>query len=109
MTEKLLAVSFRITLNKRVFSEFSVENLILYFASCLDPDSIQIRTKPSGNDSDSDSEMSEGHASLDLASSHSSDEDDDLDLNWDKQLPKNKKIGTFVHVIVQFFFTSRFL
>ena len=74
-----------------------VKNLMLSLDIMYsDPDSIQIRTKPSGNDSDSDSEMSEGHASLDLASSHSSDEDDDMDLNWEKQLPKNKKIGELI-------------
>ncbi|KAL4226126.1 Cadherin EGF LAG seven-pass G-type receptor 2 [Mactra antiquata] len=60
----------------------------------LDPDSMQLHTKRDvGNDSDSDSEMSE-RVSLDLASSHSSDDDDDIDvqLNWENQLPKNKKI-----------------
>ncbi|KAK3610573.1 hypothetical protein CHS0354_009013 [Potamilus streckersoni] len=57
-------------------------------------DDVEGENRKTGNDSDSDSEMSIGRASLDLASSHSSDEDDDFDIgpNWEKQLPKNKKI-----------------
>ncbi|XP_053377924.1 cadherin EGF LAG seven-pass G-type receptor 1-like isoform X2 [Mercenaria mercenaria] len=59
----------------------------------IDPDSMQIHPKRENNDSDSDSEMSE-RVSLDLASSHSSDEDDDIDvqMDWESQMPKNKKI-----------------
>ncbi|XP_060555146.1 cadherin EGF LAG seven-pass G-type receptor 2-like isoform X2 [Ruditapes philippinarum] len=58
-----------------------------------DPDSMQIHPKRENNDSDSDSEMSE-RVSLDLASSHSSDEEDDIDvqMDWESQIPKNKKI-----------------
>lgn len=53
---------------------------------------MQIRTKRGGDDSDSESEMSEH---LDLASSHSSDDEDEIDvrLDWESNLPKNKKIG----------------
>lgn len=51
--------------------------------------------KRRNHDSDSESDVSIGQASIELASSHSSDEEDDFDIgpSWEKQLPKNKKIG----------------
>lgn len=53
------------------------------------------RRKHRNHDSDTESDVSVGQASIELASSHSSDEDDEFDIgpSWEKQLPKNKKIG----------------
>ena len=53
------------------------------------------RKRRNRHDSDSESDVSVGDASLELASSHSSDEDDEFDIgpSWEKQLPKNQKIG----------------
>lgn len=56
--------------------------------------------KHRNHDSDSESDVSIGQASIELASSHSSDEEDDFDIgpSWEKQLPKNKKIGELFKV-----------
>jgi hypothetical protein len=90
----VFSFSWNIVIKKDLNSRELIVDLNIDFTEGEAPER-RSRRKHRNHDSDTESDVSVGQASIELASSHSSDEDDEFDIgpSWEKQLPKNKKIG----------------